>query len=97
MYVSDISLHKIPLVVKCDLDTGGNMKNHHDTLMSFGENSKECFLRNPDGDKDVAYILYDMLTKSQVHKENGEHVHEYVEVDITIVDDGVVNNHDHSF
>ncbi|CAI8612608.1 unnamed protein product [Vicia faba] len=47
-------------------------------------------------DKNVAHIQYEMLTESQVHKENDDHVHEDVEVYISI-DDGGVNNHDHAF
>lgn len=39
-------------------------------------------------------ILFNILTKSQVHKENDEQVHEDVEVDATRDKDGGMDNHD---
>ncbi|CAI8604407.1 unnamed protein product [Vicia faba] len=107
MYVSYISLHNTPLVINSDLADGGNMsdvplryvpmRNHHLTIMSYGDDSYETNLRNPYGDKHVPGIMSDMLTNSQVHKENDNHDHKYVEVDITISYGGFVNNHDHAF
>ncbi|CAI8605693.1 unnamed protein product [Vicia faba] len=40
-------------------------------------------------------ILSDMLKWSQMYKENDDHVHEDVEVETVIANDGIVNNHDH--
>ncbi|CAI8587693.1 unnamed protein product [Vicia faba] len=62
------------------------MRNIHENLISPGEDSQETNLINPDDDKDVADILYDMLAKPQMHKENDD-FHEDVEVDTTIAND----------
>lgn len=95
IYESNHSLYNIPLVIKIDLTAVGNMRNHHDILMSYGEDSQEENLNNPDGDRDVPNIMSDTLTKSQVHEENYDHAHEDVEANITIDNDGVFTNHDH--
>lgn len=42
-------------------------------------------------------ILSDILTKSQAHEENDDHVHEDVKANTTIANNGVVTNHDHAF
>lgn len=96
--------HNIPLIVKFDIVVGGDisndpfrygpMRNHHNILVSYGEYSQETNWSSPNGDNDVSGILYDMLTKSQGHKENNDHVHEYVEADVTITKDGGIDNHD---
>lgn len=64
MYVSD----------KSNLTTGGSMsevllryvpmRNHHDILMFFGENSRKTRLNSPGGDNDIPDIMSDMLTRS---------------------------------
>ncbi|CAI8619253.1 unnamed protein product [Vicia faba] len=63
-------------------------------------------MENQDADKDVPGILSDMLTESQIYKENDDvtsenntmsdddHVQENIEVDIVVAHGGVVNNHD---
>lgn len=100
---------------KFDPDTGGNVlnvplmyrpiRNHHLIQKSFSIDTKETNLGNQDIDSDVPYITSDMLTNSEIHKENdnmalennfvsdGDHVQKDVEVDI-IVAHGVANNHD---
>lgn len=55
------------------------------------EDSHETILSCQDGDSDVSDIFLDMLTKSQVHKKNGDNVHEDV-----AADDSGINNHDHA-
>lgn len=45
-------------------------------------------------DNDVSNILYDMLTQSQIHKENDDH--EAVEVDTIVSNENVINNHEHT-
>lgn len=54
-------------------------------------------MKNPNANKDVPKIMYNMLTEPQVHKENDDHIHEDVEVYIAIIDGHFVNNHDHAF
>lgn len=92
----------IPFGVKDDLVVSGNMsegplrygpmRNYHLILMSSGEDSQEANLRNLDGDKNLLDI---MLIEYQIHKENGDHVHEDIEVDTAIANGGVVN-YDHA-
>lgn len=105
MYESDNSLHNIPLVVKAYLTAcenmnvplrSGHMRNHHDILMSSGEDSQETHSRSQDGDKDVSNFMSDMLTKYQVHKESDDHFHEDVEVVTAASNSGGIDNHDHA-
>ncbi|CAI8595117.1 unnamed protein product [Vicia faba] len=106
MHVPNIVLYNIPHIYKSDLAAGGNVidvsffygpiRKHHLFKKDFGEETHETNMGNQDDDKDVLDILYDMLTKSQMHKENGDHVHEDVKVDTVIANDGVVNNYDHA-
>ncbi|CAI8601074.1 unnamed protein product [Vicia faba] len=104
MCMNQIIIYNIPLVVKFDLAVGGNlsnvplksrpMRNYHDILISSGEESREINLINTYCDKDIRDILSDIMTKPRVLKENDDHVHEDVEIDTTIVNYGVVTNHD---
>lgn len=109
MYVLDINLHNIPYFDKSDLAAGGNVlhvslmygpiRNHHIIQKSFGEDAQEIDIENQD--VDVPDILPDMLTKSQIHKENynvtlennyvsdDDHVHKDVEVYTIVAHDGV--------
>lgn len=64
--------------------------------MSYREYSHETRLNSPDDDNIVPYIMSNILTKSQVHKENDDHVHEEVEIDASIDNGGVITNHDHA-
>lgn len=71
MYESNNSLHNIPLIIKSNIAAGGGMsnfplryrpmRNHHDILMSYGEDSQETNLSSPDCDNNVLDILSDML------------------------------------
>ncbi|CAI8618247.1 unnamed protein product [Vicia faba] len=97
IYVSNNFLN-IPIVDKSDIFSSRSMRifplklvsmrNIHVTHMTSDEDSQETNLRNLDGDKDVACILYDMLREPQVYKKNEDHVHEDAEVD-SVVPDGV--------
>lgn len=62
--------------------------------MSSGKDSQESRLSSPDGDNNVPYLLSNILTKSQVHKENDDQVHEDVEADTTRAKDDGMDNHD---
>lgn len=50
----------------------GHIRNHHLIQESFGKETQETNMRNQDVVKDVPDILSDMLTKSQIHKENDD-------------------------
>lgn len=103
-YVSDIAFHNIPLVEKYDLADSGivinvhnmyePMENHHLIQMSFYKETQESNLGIQNNDNDVSNILYDMLTQSQIHKENDDH--EFVEVDSIVSNEDVFNNHEHT-
>ncbi|CAI8597600.1 unnamed protein product [Vicia faba] len=88
IYVSDNSLN-IPIFDKSGIFASGSMNVVPLRVVSMRKNHDEYYqrtnLRNPDGDKEVANILYDMLTKPRVYKENEDHIHEDVEVDSAIV------------
>ncbi|CAI8609156.1 unnamed protein product [Vicia faba] len=90
-------IHPIKIFSHDSEASGRIIRNYHDSLMSYGEESQQINLRNPDSDKDVEDIMSDMLTESQVHKENDDHDHEDVEDAIVIFDGGVFNYHDHAF
>lgn len=105
MYESYNSLYNIPLVVEYDILFSGNtnvplrfgpMRNHHDILMSSGEDSQETNLSCLNGDKDVPDILSDMLTKSQVHKGSDDHVHEDIDVVTVVANDDGIDNRDNT-
>lgn len=51
-------------------------------------------MSRPDGDDDVSVILSNMFTKSQMHKENDDQVHDDVDTDATRANDGGRDNHD---
>lgn len=70
------------------------MRIHHQILISYGKYSQETNFSSPNGDDDVTGIMFDMLTKSQGHKENDDQVHEDVEDDATMVKDSGMDNHD---
>lgn len=98
------SLNNIPLV-KSDIAGGGNMnvplrswpmRNHHDILMYSSEYSHETKLSSYDGDKYAPNIRSNILTKSQVHKESDDRVHEDVEFVTSVANGGGIDNHDHA-
>ncbi|KAL5079391.1 hypothetical protein RYX36_007812, partial [Vicia faba] len=98
MYIPDIVLHNIPHAGENVIDVSllyGPRRNHHLIQMGFDEETRETNMGNQDGDKYVPYILLYMLTESQMHKKNDDHVHEDVEVDIVIANNDDINNHDH--
>ncbi|CAI8595092.1 unnamed protein product [Vicia faba] len=98
MYIPDIVLHNIPHAGENVIDVSllyGPRRNHHLIQMGFDEETQETNMGNQDGDKYVPYILLYMLTESQMHKKNDDHVHEDVEVDIVLANNDVINNHDH--
>lgn len=100
-YVSDIAFHYISHVDKIVLVAGGIlinvplmnglMRNHQLVHMSISEQTRETNRRNQD--VDVSYILSNMLTESQMHKENNEHVHEEVDhvVDVETLCEDVIS------
>lgn len=102
-HVPNISLNDILHDDKSDLSAGGividvplkyrPLRNQHPIQMSFGEEAQEINLGNLCVDKYVPNILSDMLSESQMHKEN--HNHEDVEFDSSKRDGGVINTHDH--
>lgn len=65
------------------------------SLILLLEETREANLGNQDVDKYVLNIMSDMLTKSQMHK-NDDHICENFEVDTLIANHGVVINHDHA-
>lgn len=95
------SSHNVYVSDKYDLATVGSlsevplksrtMRNHHDVLMTFGKDSQKPRLSSLDGDNYLPNILYNVLTKYPVHKEN-DHIHEDVEGNETISNDGVISN-----
>lgn len=86
-FVPDIALHNFLHVDKNDLVTGGIMiedphlygvlRKHHLIHMSFSEESPESNMGNLDVGKNVS----DMLTESQMLKENYDHIPKDVEFD----------------
>lgn len=114
LYVLDIALRNITHVYKSDLTVGANMidvplmygptRNHHLIQKYFGEKTRETNMGNHDIDKDVLDTMSNMLTKSQIHKENddmitknnsvSDDVHEDVEDDTVVAHGVIVNNYD---
>lgn len=92
------SSHKVYISDKFDLTIGWSMsevplksltmRSLHDIQMSYDKDSYETTLINLDGDGDMPYILSNMLTMSQGHKENDDKVHEDVEANATRDKDG---------
>lgn len=64
--------------------------------MHVNEKSKESNLEIQDVDKYVPNILYDMLTKFQMLKDDDVHILVDVEVGTTVTNCGGVINHDHA-
>lgn len=104
-YALDPALHNIPHVDKSDLVVGGTVidvplmyvpiRNHYLIHISIDAESQEYNMGNQDVDKDVPYILSDMLIQSQMLKDDDDHTLEDVEVGIVVTNDGGVINHDH--
>ncbi|CAI8583570.1 unnamed protein product [Vicia faba] len=72
------------------------MRNYYLSQKDVIEETQEFTLGSQDDDKYVSYISSKMLTGSQMHKENDDHIHEDVEDDHVIPNGGVDNNHDHA-
>lgn len=103
-YVLNIALHNTPYIENFNPNVGGfmtnvshmfrPMKNHHLIQVPFAEETRESNMGIQNDDINVPYNLQDMLTQSQIHKENGDH--EVVEVDTIVSNVGVVNKHEHA-
>lgn len=101
-YNSDLAVGGIVLNVSLMYEP---IRNHHLIQKYFVDDTEESNLENQCVDKDVPYILFNMLTESQSHKEDedvilennfvsgDDHVREDVEVDTVVAHGGGVNNY----